>query len=318
MAPPYEVPEPYDQGMLDVGDGNQVYWQVRGNPDGKPAVVVHGGPGSGFYRGGFRVFDPARYRLVLFDQRGCGSSTPHASDPRTDMCHNTTWHLIADMERLREHLDIERWLLYSVSWGTTLSLAYAEQHPERVSEMILFAVMAGRRRDVDWLYRAAGQFYPAEWERFRAGAGTPRDGDILGAYARLVEDPNPAVREKATSDWCAWEDTLLSHETKGRPGPFSDHPSQERLALVRICAHYFSHGLFLEDGVLIREADRLAGIPGVMVHGRLDLSLPVEGAWELSQAWPDAELLIADDAGHLDSPTKVRYAYQAVERFAGI
>jgi proline iminopeptidase len=182
--------------------------------------------------------------------------------------------------------------------------------------MILFAVMAGRRRDVDWLYRAAGRFYPEEWERFRAGAGVPRGGDVLGAYARLVEDPDPAVREKATSDWCAWEDTLLSHETRERPAPFSSRVSQERLALVRICAHYFSHGLFLEDGVLIREADRLAGIPGVMVHGRLDMSLPVEGAWELSRAWPDAELLIADDAGHLDSPTKVRYAYQAVERFA--
>jgi len=311
------VPEPYDEGMLDVGDGNQVYWQVRGTPGGKPAVIVHGGPGGGFRRGGYRAFDPARYELVMFDQRGCGSSTPHASDPATDMRHNTTQHLIADMERLREHLGIERWLLYGYSWGSVLSLAYAEQHPERVSEIILAAVIGGRRRDIDWLYREAGRFYPEEWERFAAGAaGTPRDGDIVGAYARLVEDPDPAVREKATIDWCAWEDSLLSNETQGKIAVFHDRPGPDRLALVRICAHYFSHGLFLEDGV-IREAGRLAGIPGVLVQGRMDMNGPLEAVWLLSKAWPDAELLVAEDAGHLDSPAKVRYVYEAVERFAG-
>jgi proline iminopeptidase len=312
------VPEPYDEGMLDVGDGNQVYWQVRGTPGGKPAVVVHGGPGGGFARGGYRSFDPACYQLVLFDQRGCGSSTPHASDPATDMRHNTTQHLIADMERLREHLGIERWLLYGYSWGSVLSLAYAEQHPERVSEIILAAVLGGRRRDIDWLYREAGRFYPEQWERFVAGAaGTPHDGDVVGAYARLVEDPDPAVREKATIDWCAWEDALLSSELQGKSGLFAGSPPLDRLALVRICAHYFSHGLFLEDRQLLREAGRLAGIPGVMVHGRMDMNGPLEAAWELSKAWPDAELLVAEDAGHLDSETKVRYIREAVNRFAG-
>jgi proline iminopeptidase len=316
MIQRHAVPEPYDEGMLDVGDGNQVYWQVRGTPGGKPAVVVHGGPGGGFARGGYRGFDPARYQLVLFDQRGCGDSVPHASDPATDMRHNTTQHLIADMERLREHLGIERWLLYGYSWGSVLSLAYAEQHPDRVSEIILAAVLGGRRRDIDWLYRGAGRFYPEAWERFAAGAGTPRDGDIVGAYARLMEDPDPAVREKATVDWCAWEDALLSNEPQGKFAVFSGIPSLDRLALVRICAHYFSHGLFLKDGVLIREAGRLAGIPGVMVHGRMDMNGPLEAAWELSRAWPDAELLVAEDAGHLDSETKVRYIYEAVSRFA--
>jgi proline iminopeptidase len=318
MSQPYTVPEPYDEGMLDAGDGNQVYWQVRGTPGGKPAVIVHGGPGGGFRRGGYRAFDPARYQLVMFDQRGCGSSTPHASDPATDMRHNTTQHLIADMERLREHLGIERWLLYGYSWGSVLSVAYAEQHPERVSEIILAAVIGGRRRDIDWLYREAGRFYPEEWERFAAGAaGTPRDGDIVGAYARLMEDPDPAVREKAAIDWCAWEDALLSNETQGKIAVFHDRPGPERLALVRICAHYFSHGVFLEDGILIREAGRLAGIPGVLVHGRMDMNGPLEAVWLLSRAWPGAELLVAEDAGHLDSPAKVRYVYEAVERFAG-
>jgi proline iminopeptidase len=309
-------PEPYDEGMLDVGDGNQVYWQVRGTPGGKPAVVVHGGPGGSFHRGGYRRFDRAGYRLVLFDQRGCGDSTPHASDPATDMRHNTTQHLIADMERLREHLGIERWLLYGYSWGTTLSLAYAEQHPERVSEIILAAIFGGRRTDIEWIYREAGRFYPQEWERFRAGAGVPRDGDILGAYARLTADPDPVVREKATIDWCTWEDTLLSNEPQGKFAVFSGRPQRAQLALVRICAHYFSHGLFLEDGALIRDAGRLAGIPGVMAHGRMDMNGPLEAAWELARAWPDAELLVAEDAGHLDSETKVKYIFDAIERFA--
>jgi proline iminopeptidase len=232
------------------------------------------------------------------------------------MRHNTTQHLIADMERLREHLGIDRWLLYGYSWGSVLSIAYAEAHPEHVSEIILAAVVGGRRRDIDWLYRDAGRFYPEQWSRFAAGAGTPPDGDILGAYARLVEDPDLVVREKATNDWCAWEDALLSHERLGKPGAFASLPPLERMAVVRTCAHYFSHGLFLEDGQLLRDAGRLAGIPGVLVHGRTDMNAPLEWAWELSQAWPDAELLVAEDAGHLDSETKVRYINEARARFA--
>ena len=317
VTQPDTVPQPYDEGMLDVGDGNKIYWQVRGTPGGKPAVVVHGGPGGGFRRGGYRRFDPAGYQLVLFDQRGCGNSTPNASDPATDMRHNTTQHLIADMERLREHLGIERWLLYGYSWGSVLSIAYAEQHPERVSEIILAAVVGGARRDIDWLYRGAGRFYPEAYERFVAGvAGTARDGDIVGAYARLMEDPDPAIREKAVIDWCAWEDALLSNEPQGKLALFTGTPSAERMALIRICAHYFANNLFLDDGVLIREAGKLAGIPGVLVHGRMDMNAPLQNAWELSRAWPDAELLVAEDAGHLDSETKLRYIREAIARFA--
>jgi proline iminopeptidase len=308
--------EPYDEGLLEVGDGQQVYWQAGGTRGGKPALVVHGGPGSGFVRGGFGLLRRAGYQLVLFDQRGCGASTPHASDPATGLRANTTQHLIADMERLREHLGIDRWLLYGVSWGTTLSLAYAEQHPDRVSALVLAAVCAGRRRDIDFLYREAGRFYPGPWARFAAGSGVPPDGDILGGYARLVEDPDPAVRERATLDWCAWEDALLAHERRGLPAVFGGPATRERTALVRLCAHYFSHGLFLDDRQLIRDAGQLAGIPGVMVHGRLDLNGPAEGAWELSRVWPDGQLLIADDAGHLDSETKTRYLREAVTRFA--
>jgi proline iminopeptidase len=318
VTQPYAVPEPYDEGMLDVGDGNQVYWQVRGTPGGKPAVVVHGGPGGGFHRGGHQGFDRAGYQLVLFDQRGCGSSTPHASDPATDMRHNTTQHLIDDMERLREHLGIERWLLYGVSWGTALSLAYAEQHPERVSQIILAAIFLCGHDDIDWMYRGAGRFFPQEWQRFRAGVpGTPRDGDILGAYARLMEDPDPAVREKAATDWCAWEDALLSSETQGSATVASGRPSPALQCLARTCAHYFSQGGFLEDRVLIREAGQLAGIPGALVHGRFDMNGSVRPVWELSQAWPDAELLVLEDAGHLGNETWKQYVYGAINRFAG-
>ncbi|MDQ0789919.1 prolyl aminopeptidase [Streptomyces sp. B3I8] len=309
--------EPHATGMLDVGEGNLVHWEVCGNPDGKPAVVVHGGPGSGCGPGARRYFDPDTYRVVLFDQRGCGRSRPHASDPATDMRHNTTPHLVADMERLRAHLGIDRWLLHGGSWGSTLALAYAETHPERVSEIVLSAVTTTRRSEIDWLYRGVGRFLPEQWERFLAGApGTPRDGDVVAAYARLTEHPEAAVRERATADWCAWEDAVLSGETKGASRPYGDRPPAARLALVRICTHYFSHGAWLEEGELLREAHRLAGIPGVLVHGRLDLGGPLDTAWELARAWPDAELIVVDDAGHLGGATTRRHVREALDRFA--
>ncbi|MFG3100350.1 prolyl aminopeptidase [Streptomyces sp. NPDC048182] len=317
MTQPYPPIEPYETGMLDVGDGNLVYWEVCGNPVGKPAVVVHGGPGSGCGTRARQLFDPARYRVVLFDQRGCGRSTPHASDPATDMRCNTTPHLIADMERLREHLGIDRWLLHGGSWGSTLILAYAETYPERVSEVVIAAVTTTRRSEVDWLYRGVGRYFPEQWERFLAAApGTPRDGDVVAAYARLTEDPDAAVREKATVDWCRWEDAVVSGETDEPTHPYGERPPAARLAFVRICAHYFSHGAWLEEGALLRDAHRLAGIPGVLVHGRLDMGTPLDTAWELARAWPDAELTVVRDAGHLGTETTRAHVLRALDRFA--
>ncbi|MFD5144756.1 prolyl aminopeptidase [Streptomyces sp. NPDC058401] len=317
MAELYPPVEPYDKGMLDVGDGNVIYWEVCGNPAGKPALVVHGGPGSGCTESARRLFDPARYRVVLFDQRGCGRSTPHASDPATDMRHNTTGHLVADMERLREHLGIGRWLLYGGSWGSTLILAYAERHPETVSEIVIAAVTTTRRSEIDWLYRGAGRFFPEQWERFVAGAGgAGRDGDLVGAYARLAADPDEAVRAKATADWCAWEDAVLSGETKGASQPYTDRPPAARVALVRICSHYFSHGAWLEEGELLRGAHRLAGIPGVLIHGRLDMAGPLGTAWELSRAWPGAELTVVEEAGHMGGAATLGHVLGALDRFA--
>ncbi|MEW1723717.1 prolyl aminopeptidase [Streptomyces sp. NPDC093109] len=334
--PLYPPLDPHDQGLLDVGDGNLVHWEVCGNPHGKPALVVHGGPGSGCTPYSRRYFDPARYRTVLFDQRNCGRSTPHAGDPAAgpaDLRHNTTDHLIADMERLREHLGIDRWLLYGGSWGSTLLLAYAERHPENVSEIVISSVTTTRRSEIEWLYGGAGAVFPAEWHRFRTGAGLPADDrrtgwsgpaadrtavvqETLRAYARLVESPEPAVRARATADWVTWEDAVLSQEPNGSPTIYADRPPAAQQALVRICAHYFSQGAWLEEGALLRDAGRLAGIPGVLIHGRHDLGGPLGTAWELARAWPDARLTVVQDAGHKGSDTVRREIRAALDTFA--
>ncbi|MGW0855364.1 prolyl aminopeptidase [Streptomyces sp. NPDC002690] len=316
----YPPVEPYDHGMLDVGDGDLVYWEVCGNPAGKPALVVHGGPGSGCKPWPRRYFDPELYRVVLFDQRGCGRSTPHAADPETAMGRNTTAHLIADMEKLRTHLGIGAWLLFGWSWGSTLSLAYAETHPERVTELVLSGVTTTRPSEIDWLYRGAGQIFPEAWDRFRAGVPEvtdprPSAAALVAAYARRTESADPGVRERATADWCVWEDAVLSAE--GMPPAYTSRPSLDRLAFVRICSHYFAHAAWLEDGQLIRDAGRLAGIPGALIHGRFDLGAPLTTAWELARAWPDAELTVIADAGHLGGADTSRAELAALDRFAG-
>jgi proline iminopeptidase len=313
----YPPIEPYDQGLLDVGDGNLVHWEACGNPDGKPAVMVHGGPGQGIAPNMRRMFDPERYRAILFDQRGCGQSTPHASDPATDMRHNTTEHLVADMELLREHLGIRRWLLTGGSWGTTLALVYAERHPQRVSEIMLSAIWTARRSEIDWLYRGVRLFFPEEWQRFRDGAAeTEGDGDVVAAYARLMEDPDPQVRNQVAGAWRRWEDTVLSLEPGAKAHVHNGPPGDDVLAFARICAHYYSHAGWVEENAVIRDAGRLASIPGVLIHGRLDLSCPVQTAWELARAWPGADLLIDNHSGHLGSDTKRAWMLDTLDKFA--
>lgn len=317
MRDRYPEIEPHEHGRLDVGDDTFLYWEACGEPDGKPALVVHGGPGSGCTPGDRRSFDPGRYRVVLFDQRGCGRSAPHAADPATDMRVNTTEHLIADMERLREHLGIDRWLLSGGSWGSTLILAYAERHPDRVSEIVISAVTTTRRAEIDWLYRGLSRFFPEEWERFRAGvAEIDRDGDLVAAYSRLLEDRDHQVRIRAAREWHAWEDATVSLEPNGASHPYSDRPLDAMLARARICAHYFSHGAWLEEGALLRDAGRLAGIPGVLIHGRLDLSSPLDTAWALNRAWSDSELVVVPDAGHFGSDAMRERKVEALDAFA--
>ncbi len=316
MTDLYPLVEPYDHGMLDVGDGNQLYWEVCGNPNGKPAVMVHGGPGQGSAPNMRRMFNPQLYRAVLFDQRGCGRSTPHASDPATGMRCNTTGHLVDDMERLREHLGIDKWVVTGGSWGTTLALVYAQRHPHRVTQILLSAISTTRRSEIDWLYRGARQFFPEEWAAFRAGAPSDASVDELpAAYANLMEDPDPTVRNNAASTWRAWEDTVLSLEPNAQP--VSRGPADaDTLAFVRICARYYAHGAWLDDGSVIRNAGLLASIPGVLIHGRFDLSCPVVTAYELANAWPGAELLIDDHSGHRGSDLKRTWMLATMARFA--
>ncbi|GAB3113748.1 prolyl aminopeptidase [Streptomyces calidiresistens] len=298
---PHPPVEPYDGGLLDVGDGQRVHWETHGNPDGAPALVVHGGPGSGCAPRMLRPFDPHRYRVILFDQRGCGRSLPHASDPATGLEHNTTHHLIADMERLREHLGVERWVLFGGSWGSTLILAYAQRHPDRVAGIVIAGVTTTRHSEIDWLYRGTARFFPDRWERFLAPLPPTDREDPVAGYARLMNHPDAEVREHAAREWCAWEDTLVSLEPHGAPAPYSGRPDRDMMAMVRITTHYFAHAAWLEEGELLRNADRLTGIPGVLVHGRQDLSGPAITAWELARAWPDARLHIVEDAGHTGS-----------------
>jgi proline iminopeptidase len=297
MSALYPEIEPYDHGMLDVGDGNLVYWEVCGNPEGKPALVVHGGPGSGCAPVLRRFFDPAAYRVVLFDQRGCGRSTPHAGDPATDLSVNTTEHLLGDIERLRGLLGIDRWLVFGGSWGSVLGLLHAQRHPERVSELVLVGVATGRRAETELLTRGLGQYFPRAWERFRAGVpAAERDGDLAAAYARRLNDPDPAVRERAARDWCAWEEAI-DVPVRERAGSQYEEP-RFRQAFARLVTHYWSHGSWLEEGAVLRGAGALAGIPGVMVQGALDPGNLLGTPWQLAHAWPDGELVLVDEAGH--------------------
>ena len=302
--------------MLDVGQGQWLHWEVSGNPEGKPAVVLHGGPGSGSNPGVRRWFDPSAYRIVQFDQRGCGRSTPAVSDPATDLSSNTTEHLIGDIELLREHLGVDRWLVCGLSWGVTLGLAYAERHPERVSELIFLSVTMTRAHDVHWLYHEAGRFFPEEWGRFRNGVPeAERDGDLVAAYDRLLnKQPDASVRVAAARDWCEWEDAVVSLEQGWSPNPrYAD--AGFRLTFARLCAHYFAHAAWLGAGQLLGNADRLAGIPGVMVHGRFDVGSPPDVPWVLAQAWRRAELHLVR-TGHLGGSEMIDPLIRATGRFA--
>ena len=308
---------PYEHGMLEVGDGHRIYWETCGNPAGKPALVLHGGPGSGCTPGWRRYFDPARYRIVLFDQRGCGRSTPLASQPGIDLSTNTTQHLLADIKRLRQHLGIEHWLLLGGSWGTTLALAYAEQNPERVTEMVLEGIATTTKWEVDWITRGVGAFFPDAWQRFRNGVPeAERAGSLVDAYHRLLMHPDPAIHEKAARDWCDWEAAIVALHADDAPDSRYNQLAF-RLGFARLVTHYWRHHAWLEDGALVRDAHRLSGIPGVLIHGRMDLCNPLLTPWRLAQHWPGSELIVVDQAGHdAGHPGIADHIVAATDRFA--
>jgi proline iminopeptidase len=312
----YPEVEPFDHGMLEVDDGNLVYWETCGNPNGKPAVAFHGGPGSGCSPWFRTLFDPSAYLVVLFDQRNCGRSKPHASDPATDLSANTTQNLISDAELLRRQLEVEHWLVFGGSWGSTLALAYAETHPDRVTEMVLAGVTTGRRSEFDWLFRGGvALLFPEQWERLLAALPpSRRDGDIVDAYHRLLEDEDAEVRRRAVEAWCLWESaTPAWPPTDGLAERFED--PDYALAFARIVTHYVRHDAWLEDEVLLENADKLAAIPGVLVNGRFDFQTPIANAYELRRVWPKAELVIVDDAGHVPTGEIAREIVRATDGF---
>ncbi len=309
----YAEIEPYRHGMLDTGDGHQVYWELCGNPAGKPAMFLHGGPGGGCSPTHRRLFNPERYNALLFDQRGCGRSTPHAS-----LDHNTTWDLVADMERLRtEVLEAERSLIFGGSWGSTLALAYAEKHPQRVSEMILRGIFTLRREELLWFYQdGASWLFPDLWEHYLAPVPPDERGDMIGAYRKRLVSDDRKVQLRAAHAWSQWESrtiTLLPSTAHQQSLAGDD----SALAFARIENHYFVHHGFMDEGQLLRDAHKLHEIPGVIVQGRYDVCTPARTAWALHKAWPRAEFYLVDDAGHaFDEPGILTELLAATDKFS--
>ncbi|HUE80409.1 MAG TPA: prolyl aminopeptidase [Sphingomicrobium sp.] len=308
----YPEIEPYTSGHLDVGDGHSLYWELCGNPSGKPAVFLHGGPGSGASPNQRRQFDPERYNILLFDQRGAGKSTPHAN-----LEANTTWHLVEDIERLRKMVGVEKWLVFGGSWGSTLSLAYAQTYPERVTELVLRGIFLFSQTELDWLYTyGASELYPEAWNDFISLIPEAERGDLIEAYRKRLTSDDAAERLRAAKAWSTWEGqtvTLL-------PDPkmleeFTE--DQHAIAIARIENHYMANKGWLEEGQLLRGADKLRKIPGVIVQGRHDCCTPPRAAWELKQVWPEVELNIVPDGGHLyNEPGILDGLIRATDKFA--
>lgn len=290
----YPPVEPYDSGYLDVGDGHSIYYEQSGKPEGKPAVFVHGGPGGGGDVNARRFFDPEGYRIVVFDQRGSGRSRPHAS-----LEANTTWHLVADLERLRAHLAVDRWLVFGGSWGSTLALAYAQTHPAAVSELVLRGIFLLRKVELDWFYQfGAGQLFPEQWERYLEPIPPTERGDMLGAYHRRLLSDDSTVRLAAARAWSIWEGATSS--LWPNPAREEQYGSPEfALAFARIEAHYFvNKGFLTSESQLLDGVERIRAIPAVIVQGRYDVVCPMTTAWELHRRWPEADFRVVGDAGH--------------------
>jgi proline iminopeptidase len=308
----YPPIKPYQHGMLEADHGNRIYWETCGNPAGRPVVVLHGGPGSGCTPWHRRLFDPAAYRIVLFDQRACGRSTPNAAQPDTSLAGNTTHHLIADIDALRAMLGVEAWLVWGGSFGSELALAYAEQHPDHVTAMVLWGIATGRRSECDWLFRGGvAAFFPEQWQRLLdALPPEQRDGDPVAAYRRLLNDPDTAVRRRAAQEWCLWESATPDWPPRsGLAERFTD--PDFALCFARLVTHYVHHDLWIEDGRLLRDAAVLAGIPGTLVQGRFDFQSPLRSAWALHRAWPGSQLVVVENAGHSASGAEMRSALLA-------
>ena len=312
----YPPIEPFDTGRLKVSPIHELYYEQVGNPNGQPAVFLHGGPGGGLTLDYRRYFDPEVYRVILFDQRGSGQSTPHAS-----LEDNTTWHLVEDIERLREHLGIERWLVFGGSWGSTLALTYAETHPERVTALVLRGIFLCRPREIRWFYQegeGASAIFPDTWEHYVEVIPKDERGDMLSAYYRRLMSDDESVRLEAAKAWSIWEGST----SKLFPDPnLIDQYGEphKALSLARIECHYFVNNIFFDsDNYLIDNVGKIRHIPAVIVQGRYDIVCPIMSAWDLHRAWPEADLQIVPDAGHsITEPGIISRLVEATDRFRG-
>lgn len=309
----YPEIEPFETGTLDVGDGHTIYWERSGTKGAKPAVFLHGGPGGTISPKHRRLFDPKLYDVTLFDQRGCGKSTPNAS-----LEANTTWHLVADIERLREQAGFDKWLVFGGSWGSALALAYSQKHPERVSELVVRGIYTLTKAELAWYYQfGVSEMFPDKWERFIAPIPEAERGDMMAAYRKRLVGPDRKAQVEAAKAWSLWEGetiTLLPEPSTSDAFGEEDYA----IAFARIENHYFVHAGWLEEGQLIRDAHRLRGIPGVIIHGRYDMPCPAKYAWQLHKAWPEAELHLVEGAGHAYSePGILDRLIRATDKFAG-
>jgi len=312
----YPEIQPYETGMLDVGDGHRLYWELSGNPDGKPVVFLHGGPGGGSSPEHRRQFNPNKYKILVFDQRGCGKSTPYAS-----LENNTTWDLVEDIEKLRTQVaKVDKWQVFGGSWGSTLALAYAEQYPERATELVLRGIFLFDQFEIDWMYKEGGasQVYPDKFEEFLAPIAPGDRGDLVEAYRKLLTSDDKDVRLTAAKAWSKWEGDIVT--LLPSPSTIEHFTSPEvAVAVARIENHYMANHGWLEEGQLLKGAAKLKGIPGIIVQGRHDTCTPPVAAWRLKQAWPEVELNIIPDGGHLFSePGVLDGLVRATDRFAGV
>ncbi|RFB78930.1 prolyl aminopeptidase [Methylovirgula sp. 4M-Z18] len=308
----YPPIEPYHTGFLDVGDGHRIYYERVGKPGGKPAVFLHGGPGGGISPAHRQLFDPEYYDVLLFDQRGCGQSTPHAS-----LDANTTWHLVADIERFRELVGASSWLVFGGSWGSTLALAYAETHPQHVSALIVRGIYTVTEAELKWYYQfGVSEMFPDKWERFQALIPPEERGDMIAAYRKRLTGTDPDLQLAAAKAWSIWEgETITLLPSEDLAGAFGD--GHFALAFARIENHYFTHKCWLDEGQLLRDAKRLHGIPGTIIHGRYDMPCPARYAYALHKAWPEAEFHLIEGAGHAFSePGILDQLIRATDRFA--
>ena len=308
----YPEIEPYKSGHLDVGDGHSLYWELCGNPSGKPVIFLHGGPGGGSSPDHRRQFDPARYNILVFDQRGCGKSTPYAS-----LEANTTWHLVEDIERLRELAGVDKWMVFGGSWGSTLSLSYAQKYPERVTELVLRGIFLFDQYELDWLYKeGANSLYPDKWEEFTALIPEAERADLIEAYRKRLTSADEDEQLRAAKAWSAWEAATVT--LLPSPETVEHFTSREvAIAIARIENHYMANNGWLEPGQLLRDAHLLRNIPGVIVQGRHDCCTPPKAAWALKKAWPEVELNIVPDGGHLyNEPGILDGLIRATDKFA--